>query len=369
MIHYCFLTSLYNRYDVLMFNRQGKSLVDAGYRVTFLVCDDLPDEIKNGIHIVSTHFKIRKRSDRIFKARKLLLNYAINIDADIYQISDPELVNIADFFHKNNKKVIFNLREFYPTMIMHKEYIPICCRKIISWIYERKFKKELKKFDAVITVTYWIANVLKNQYSVEKTYVVTNFPRVNKDYSLSYEDYLTRSNVLCYEGTIYQSSRQENVFDALQSLPQISYLLAGKIEDSNIKRHPYWSHVNFVDGFKMSELPQIFAQSTICNVFRDFKGEDGSLGVIKIFESMEAALPVLLADVPLYRKIVDKYHCGICVDPNDVDSIKNALEYLILNKREAYEMGQNGRRAVLEEYSWEIQSAKYTDIIQNVLFN
>lgn len=77
--------------------------------------------------------------------------------------------------------------------------------------------------------------------------------------------------------------------------------------------------------FLIEDLPSIFGRSTISNVFRDFEGRDGSLGVMKIFESMEAALPVLFADVPLYRKINGKYHCGICVDPNNVQSIKEAV--------------------------------------------
>ena len=34
MIHYCYITGLYSRYDVLMYERQGKSLVEAGYKET-----------------------------------------------------------------------------------------------------------------------------------------------------------------------------------------------------------------------------------------------------------------------------------------------------------------------------------------------
>ena len=79
---------------------------------------------------------------------------------------------------------------------------------------------------------------------------------------------------------------------------------------------------------------------------------------------MEAALPVLFADVPLYRKINEKYHCGICVDPNNVQSIKEAIQYLIEHKFEAYEMGQRGREAVIKEFCWEQQAKNYISIIE-----
>ena len=46
MKHFCFVTGLYKRTDPLIFARQGKSLVDAGFKVTYIVCDLEKDEIK-----------------------------------------------------------------------------------------------------------------------------------------------------------------------------------------------------------------------------------------------------------------------------------------------------------------------------------
>ncbi len=81
---------------------------------------------------------------------------------------------------------------------------------------------------------------------------------------------------------------------------------------------------------------------------------------------MEAAVPVILAKVPLYEQMVEKYHCGICVHPHSVEDFKSAIEYLLTHKKEAYEMGQNGRRAVIEEFSWDSQSKNYLDIIDQL---
>ena len=82
---------------------------------------------------------------------------------------------------------------------------------------------------------------------------------------------------------------------------------------------------------------------------------------------MEAGVPVILSKVPLYEKMVDEYHCGICVNPHSVDDFKNAISYLLTHKKEAYEMGQNGRKAVLEEYSWDSQYKKYLSVIEKLL--
>lgn len=369
MVHYCFLTGLYSRYDPLMFGRQGKSLVEAGFKVTYIVCDDKPNEEKDNIAIISTGFKPQNRLDRFLHSKRIVQRLAEKVDADIYQISDPELINLVDFFKRKGKHVVFNLREYYPDMLLCKSYIPSLLRQPVSKIYSRMMSHQLKKYDAVFTVTDWILNLLKRVYGIDNAYLLTNFPTVNTDFLLSKDEYITRPNVVCYEGSIYSTSRQENVFAALEQIPNVKYLLAGKIEEGyeRIRELPYWNKVEFVDGFTLNDLPRIFAKSTIANVFRDFRNRPGSFGVIKVFESMEAALPVLFTDVEPYRSINSKYHCGICVNPNDVESIRLAIEYLVNNKEEAYEMGQNGRRAVIEEYNWEKQAVSYLEIINQII--
>ena len=369
MIHYCFLTGVYPRTDGLMTTRQGCSLVKAGYKVTYIGCDDQPDEItSDGIEIKSTRFKPKGRIDRFLNTKKVVLQLALEQDADVYQISDPEMIGIVDDFKKRGKKVVFNLREFYPDLIASKKYIPAIARIPLAKYYNHFLKKYLPRYDAVFTVTDWIVDECVRRYKLFNIHLLTNFPLVNEGFSLSESEYLARENRVCYEGTIYSISRQEKVFEALSQLPDVKYLLIGKIEDKYqwIKDQPYWSSVEFHDGFSIEDLPSIFGRSTISNVFRDFEGRDGSLGVMKIFESMEAALPVLFADVPLYRKINGKYHCGICVDPNNVQSIKEAVEYLVEHKQEAYEMGQRGREAVIKEFCWEQQAKKYIDVIENI---
>lgn len=369
MIHYCFITGLYPRYDGLMYWRQGRSLVQDGFKVSYIVCDSSQDEIKDGINIISTGFSPKGRKDRLVKTRKILLSYAKKIDADIYQISDPELMGIVDDLKKLHKKVVFNLREYYPDLIVSaKPYLPKMVRRPLSMVVDLYQKCLLRRYDAVFTITDWILKILVDKYKINNCYLLTNYPRIDKDFVLSYEDYMARENRLCYEGTIYRVSRQEKVFDALSNIVDIKYLLAGKIEEQYewIKTHPYWPQVEFIDGFKLSDLPYIFGRSTISNVFRDFEGREGSSGVMKVFESMEQALPVLFSDVPVYQKINDKYHCGICVDPNDSNSIKEAINYLINHKKEAYEMGQRGRMAVENEFNWDLQAKEYIRVIKQI---
>lgn len=369
MAHICYLTGLYSRRDSLMFYRQGAGMVSAGHKVSMIVCDDKENEVINGIHIYSTQFKPKNRLERFIKTKNIVLKLADKIDADIYQISDPEHISMVSHFKKKGKSVIFNMREYYPNMLMSKSYIPISLRKMVSNLYKKMMRRYFPKYGAIFTVTPSITNILKEEFGLRNVYTLSNFPIPNENYSLSKEDYMSRKDVAIYVGTVYTASRQNIFLDALQQNPQVHYLIAGRFYEGydKIQNHPLWGKVEFINGFKREEMASFFARATFSNTLRDFGGRDGSLGVIKIFESMEAALPVIFSDVPSYRNIVEKYHCGVCANPNDVESVEKAIRYLVENKEEAYEMGQNGRRAVLEEYNWWTQFKIYQEVILNII--
>ena len=94
------------------------------------------------------------------------------------------------------------------------------------------------------------------------------------------------------------------------------------------------------------------------------------MGSNKIFEYMLEGLPVICTDFSLWKSlIIDKYHCGICVSPNNKVQIKEAVSYIIHNKQEAFEMGQRARNAVLTEFNWESQEKKYISIIDSLIKN
>lgn len=369
MKHFCFLTGVYGRRDPLMVERQGWSLVRAGFKVSYVVCDEEPDEEYEGINIISTGFKPRGRMQRFMHSKQYIYSKAIEIDADIYQISDPELINFGRKLKKKGKHVIFNIREYYPDLILKKQYMPKLIRILMSKYYSWSMNCYLNDYAAVFTITTELVDLLKVKHGINRVYLLPNYPIPDMSYRLDEEDYLKRSNTLFYEGSIYAVSRQEKVFDALTKIEDLNYLMVGKIEQGYeiIKEHPYWRKVHFQDGFKKEELKGFFASATISNTLRDFGKLDGSLGVIKLFESMEAALPVLVSDVPLYRKLIEKYDCGICVNPNNTNDIKSALEFLVKNKERAYQMGQNGRKAVLEEYNWPKQASLYINTINKIL--
>lgn len=377
MRKFCFFTSFHrNNDEVLIFYRQGKTLIENGFDVSYIVSDNIKNEIIENINVKSTGFKPSGYIKRILLAPFYMLPKLLKENADIYQTSSVDFIFICLILKLLNKKVIFNLREEHPYTIKTNPKIPGFIKNHSIWVLEKLMNFTFKHLDIVFTVTDDILYYLKNKWKLNNTYVLTNFPPINRNYELTYEDYSSRENIILYFGTVYEISRQEVFFKALESVEKthdVKYCIAGKFPSEKyynyIKTQPYWTKVKFINGFNKNDLQLFFQESIICNVLKDFSETscpNGSLGVIKIFESMEAGLPIICSDVPIYRMIIEEYNCGILVNPNDEKQIANAIRFLIDNKKEAYNMGKNGRKAVIEKYSWEIQSELYLNQINKL---
>jgi len=185
MRKFCFLTGLYTRYDVIIYERQGISLAREGYDVTIVCCDMLPDEKVDGIQIISCGFQPRNRIGRMMKTKMHLFKKAIEVSADIYQISEPELIPLGNRLKRNGKTVVYNMRENYIAGIKNKPYLPRFMSNIISPILEQYMKKSLIKYDAIFSVTSDLVDIIKDKWGIKKSYLLNNFPWVNNTFSIS----------------------------------------------------------------------------------------------------------------------------------------------------------------------------------------
>ena len=93
-INICHLTTAHHRNDVRIFKKECISLSKFGYKVFLIVADNLGGEIKDKIEIYDVG-KSSGRFNRIFKTSRKIFKQAIELDADIYHLHDPELMAIG----------------------------------------------------------------------------------------------------------------------------------------------------------------------------------------------------------------------------------------------------------------------------------
>ncbi len=370
----CFFSAFSRHDDEVLTYRHDKALKAAGWNTIYLVNDDESETVKDGLRIVGTGNKQHcNYLTRIFIAPFQSYKVLKKIDADVYQTWCLENMLTCMLLKLNGKKIVFQLREEHPYLYMLKPGKPLWFKKMVVSILLILMRFFLRNFDFVLATGDDEGEILK-ELGIKKFCIQGNFPFVNWNFKLSLEDYLKREDRIIYFGSIYRISCQEYFLKALEKTNNVKYLLAGKfrgIEDyhQELMQYPKWKDVEFIDGFRKEELNNLMGRSTMSNVLRDFSKthyHNGNIGIIKIFESMEAGLPLICSDVPVYRKIWNEYKFGMLVDPTNPDQIADAINYLAQNKEEAYKMGQEGRRAVIEKYNCDIVSKEYVDIINSL---
>lgn len=369
----CFFSASRYKDEVLTF-RHDKALKAAGWNTVFLVNGDEPETVIDGLRIVSTgHKQYKGYLKRIFVAPFQSYKALKKIDADIYQTWFLENMLVCMLLKIKGKKIVFQLREEHPYLYMQNEDKPLWFRKMVVSMAFVMMRFFLRRFDFVLATGDDEGEILK-EIGVKKYRIQGNFPFVNWDFKLSLEDYLKRENRIIYFGSIYGYSCQEYLLKAMEKTKSVKYLLAGRFRGNEayqklLMQYPKWKDVEFIDGFKIEELSDLMGRSTVSNVLRDFSKthyHNGNIGIIKIFESMEAGLPLICSDVPVYRKIWEEYKFGVLVDPKNPDQIAEAINYLVEHKEEAYKMGQEGRRAVIEKFNCDVISKEYVEIINSL---
>lgn len=366
----CHVISGYFRNDARVFLRQCKSLHRHGFDVSILTNDGEPDEVLDGIPVFDCDKRWPRWKTLLFATRQFL-DKALQIDADIYQLHSPELIPLGLALRKAGKKIVYDAHEDMPRHILEKEWLPGFSRTPISAVFQRYLLRALRRYDDIVSPhSHVVANF---QALLGKGVLVANFPLVADDWNFSREEYLNRRNILCYSGTVYAYSNQEEIVEAIGGFADLEYRIAGYIDEEHGKRlraMPNGNKVAFLGRLSRPDLHQFYRDALIGIVIYDYKlnlGDRlGSYGTNKVFEYMEAGLPFICTDYVLWKDIAERHDCAVCVAPGKPDEIVDAIRYLLEDRERAYRMGQNGRKAVLEEFNWASEEKKYVAVFRNL---
>jgi len=365
MVKVCYFTSK-SASDVRVFGKECTSLVNAGFEV-YLVSPNAKDEIINGVHILGVPFQKKGNIARLFLLPKYLYRRALSINADIYHFNDPTSLRYGSKLKRKGKKVIFDSFEDHPTLCLEHRELPLIVRHLISKIYSIYEFHQCKKFDGLILCYHWTQERLKK--ACKNNQLIFNFPIV-KDNLQELNDRHSSNLALCYAGLFSEMWNIENIISSLTKLENIQFNLAGNGSDSLIEKfkgNEGWSKVNYQGQIKHEEVyDQVYSKSSIGMALLDYiplcKGNVGNMSNNKLFEYLLAGLPVICTDFILWKEVVEKNNCGICVNPRNINEIVKAVKYLTENPEVAKQMGQNGRKIVLEKYNWEFEEKKLINV-------
>jgi glycosyltransferase involved in cell wall biosynthesis len=367
----CMMTSVHQPFDGRIFHRAAKSLAGAGYDVVLIARHDRA-EVVDGVRIVPLPSP-RNRIHRMTRVLWQVYRLAVQEDADVYHFHDPELMLVGLLLKRRGKKVIWDVHEHYPNSILDKYYIARPLRRLISMAFDLFERAVVRYFDYVIYTTPFVGQRYRTMKV--RSGPVENYPLLKLSETFRREP---RKKII-YLGGLARIRGLLEVIEAfalvVQKHPDWELCLVGSSLPASFqqelrdlaRKRDVETKVKFIPWVPYEEKERLSSQAAMGVITYLPCANNTSCLPNKLFDYMLVGLPVVASAFPLYREVVEPNRCGLTVDPTRPEAIARALDYLIEHPDEAKQMGENGRRAVLEKYNWERESQRLLQIYDVVL--
>ena len=364
------MTSVHPAFDVRIFHKECKSIARAGYDVTLIAGHDR-DETVDGVRLRGIA-RPSGRIARMLRAPWLVWRKALREQADLFHFHDPELIPIALMLRLSGKIVVYDVHEDVSIDVAFKDYIPALLRRPLAWIVNRFEKISAPCFSALVPATPAIRQRFADWHG--RCVLVSNYPLAGEADRISRKPWKLRSPSVAYAGIISADRGIGEIAHALSLLPKemdFAFKLAGacspKCFFDELKAAPGFNRIQVLGTISRLQVAQLLNDSRagllVC------RPDPVHLDAVpnKLFEYMQAGIPVIASDLPGFRKVVERVGCGFLVNPREPKEIAGAIEYVLTHPEEAEKMGERGREAVNAEFNWASQERKLLELYAELL--
>ncbi len=366
MIKVCHISSAHSSKDIRIFIKECTSLANAGFDVSFVVPTE-KSELVNNVNIIAVEKNGNGRLKRMTKTVWKVYKKAKSLNADIYHFHDPELLSIALLLKSKNNRVIFDAHEDVSKQILEKYWINRYLRKFVSSLYKMVENFITKRLDGIVAATPYITTRFTG---INKNVInINNYPLLNE--LSNNTEWKSKKNEICYIGGVSEIRGCKEIIEAMGFLNNVKLNIAGNYSPDNFKdelsKINGWNNVIEHGVVGRSEVAEILKKSKAGLV--TFYGVPNHIDAQpnKMFEYMSAGVPVIGSNFPFWEEIILGNNCGICVNPENPKEISQAIKFIIDNDDKAQEMGNNGRKAVIEKYNWGGEEKKLLDFYKNLI--
>ena len=352
------LSSAHFADDSRIFWKECISLAKAGYDVSFVVADDRfatdggPVQ-REGVDIVAV--KRRKwRLSRMLRTTVDVIVASLRRNGHIYHFHDPELIPAGLMLRALGKHVIYDVHEDLPRDILTKTWIPKSLRRPVSVAAGAAEWIAGQAFSGVVAAT----PVIAERFPKQRAALVQNFAHLS-EFAVIEGAPLNERNGVAFVGCLTADRCAFEVVEAVarvKSAPEATLIIAGPPSPStlidDLAALPGWPRVDFRGHVDRAGVQRVLSQSRVGLVVYHPHPNFVTSQPVKLFEYMAAGLPIIAADFPAFRKVVEDNGCGLCVPPQDPDAIAEAIDWIFGHPAEAEEMGRRGRSMILDTLNW-----------------
>lgn len=376
---------------------EAVTLVKAGHEV-FLFCLKYKDEIKeetiNGIQI--KRYKSNKLEYKLSALAYTIPLYTLLMQKKIHQFVKDTSINTFHIHDIRIAQAVFNVNKVFnlPVVLDLHDNLPEVMKlyphlqkfpgKYI--ISPKKWKEKEEAFiikaDKVISVSPEFLDTLKERLPSEKEkfVLVPNTIRTSffEDFTVD-EIIINRYKnkfVILYLGDTHLRRGLQTAIASVEKLkdkiPNLKLVIVGKnttdpILKQQVKDLKISKFVDFEGWQNVSLFQSYIISSDICisPLHRNLQHDVAYAN--KIFQYMSFAKPLLVSDAIAQKRLIQKVESGLVHEEKNIDDFTEKVLELYRNENLRKSFGDNGKKFIINEFSWEQTSKKLLHLYDNLL--
>lgn len=239
-------------------------------------------------------------------------------------------------------------------------------------------KKIIKKCDSIITVSPSIVKYLKKVYNLcESPILIRNIPFLYKDVEkekLFHKQFKLddTKRILIYQGVISKGRGIEKLIEAMKFVDEkIVFVVLGNgsmvenyknfVKELNLQNRVYFHPAVSPDVLVKYTASADLGVSLIKNICLSYYYSLPN----KMFEYIQAEIPVLCSNYPDMEEIVTDYRVGEVTNPDDSNNIAYAINK-ILSDNKMYKEYVDSCISAKKELNWQCESKKLIKLYQSL---
>ena len=348
--------------------KEAATLVDAGYRVTILAlaAHGLPQrEIRDGVSVIRVRrpnwppllrfFIVRRRMARLLRASR----------PDVVHAHDTETLDIAGGVARDlGVPIVYDAHELWLERVRRDRTAVYAA--LTRWYFGRVERRYVPRASGWITVSAPIADHLRRAYDLPEVLVLPNYPLADDDAAEprdlrglpGAERIPVGAPIVLFIGNATEGRGIEPLVAAVAAIPGAHLVLLGAGDqeafvDEVARRHGVAERVHATPRVPPDHVVSYAASATVgvspippASLSYRYSLPN------KLFQYMQAGLPVVASDFPQVREVVGTTGAGITVDPRDAVALADAIRTYLSDQPRRAADGGRGRDAVRERFNW-----------------
>lgn len=234
--------------------------------------------------------------------------------------------------------------------------------KVIKAIYRITLgNSTLKNSDRIIVTTRTYAATSRDLWKFEPCVIPNAIdptifnPDIEKGQIME-NHRLDESKIILYVGRLRYHKGLEYLIESAQYTEKnVKYLIVGGGEFKSklknlVHKRKLENRVIFAGEVPNSELPKYYAA---CDIFvLPSISRLEAFGIVGL-EAMASGKPVIISDIPGVREVINDGVEGLLVEPMNAKDLAEKITQLLSDADLRKKMGENGRRKVNEDFTWD----------------